>query len=214
MRKITITWVKLISQCSWLVEIGNLGFEFRSFDFKAFLKVILNPSVIQRDNLHFVSENQESERVGNHWECEGEEGLTPEKKRTWNSALHMAGLRKKSYWIAKSIHFRINTVLWFILRGHIWFLYTKFLWSVPSPASGSGFQSVASQSSIISITWELVRNTNYWAPPRPIQSKILKVETGKLCFNSFFGSAKFEIHWSEAYILSTPPTGFPLTYRA
>lgn len=76
------------------------------------------------------------------------------------------------------------------------------------PVYSNGFQSVVPLSAISNITPELVRNTLIGPDPRPMQSKILKVETGKLCFNSLFGSMKFETHWSKAYILSTPLQGF------
>lgn len=50
------------------------------------------------------------------------------------------------------------------------------------------FSKCGPQTSILSITWELVRNANFQALPRPIEARMLQVESRATCFISLPGA--------------------------
>lgn len=125
----------------------NLGFELRSFDFKAFFKVTMSPSVIKRDNYILLVKTKRVKGLETTGKGEGEEGLTLEK-RALNSALHMAGLSNKLLNCKKDTLQNNYRFLLFIFIGHIQFLYTKLFVICSLPVFGCDFQSVVPQSSI------------------------------------------------------------------
>lgn len=62
------------------------------------------------------------------------------------------------------------------------------------------------------ITWELIRNANFWIPPRLTESEILEMGLGRLGFNHRWFQCKVSLRTST---VKDPPLAlwFPLNYR-